>query len=111
MRNFLIECGRAQAVLANYLAIGSRAVPYQPSESHSVASTALTPEGLTGVPGGRQDHWTYNSEGFLVPTRFRATCTFNQNKHVQCPSRNLRTIGEHWSEDNNNEDITDICSY
>ena len=30
---------------------------------------ALTPEGPTVVLGGRQDYWTYNSEGFLLRKR------------------------------------------
>ena len=29
-------------------------------------TTALTPDGPTVVLGGRQDYWTYNSEGYLA---------------------------------------------
>ena len=60
-------------------------------------TTALTPEGPTVVLGGRQNYWTYNSEGFLVRIHKvprKALFQPDQNEHVQRPSRNLRTIGE-----------------
>ena len=73
-------------------------------------TTALTPDGPTVVLGGRQDYWTYNSEGYLARIhKVPRKALFQPERTCPAPMTQLddyrRTIVVR--EDNNNEDITD----
>ena len=73
-------------------------------------TAALTPDGPTVVLGGRQDYWTYNSEGDLLRIhKLPRKAVFQPERTRPVPMTQLedyrRTIVRR--EDNNNEDITD----
>ena len=71
-------------------------------------TTALTPDGPALVLRGKQDHWTYNSHGYLVRVH-KVSCKalFQPERTCPVPSTHLEDKRKRFAsrEDNNNEDI------